>query len=974
MSRRRKLALIVGAALVVLGGAFLWALPEIVRRVALDQIPKRTGRAITIEAVGLNLFTGHLALRNVRLANRDGPDPFLAFERLDVRLALPALLRHEIRLVEIVLVGPAIRIVRTGPAEFNFSDLLVPSAAPATPSRWIVTIERLTVARGRVEVDDHAVVPPAQWLIQELAVDAGRLTTRTGAPAGRLAVRVTINGALLTLTADPLRLDPALANARLTLDGYEIGWLESYVYAPLGMHYRPRGRLTLALAAQIDSDAQEVRTARLSGMIGVHEEASVPVGGGNPFLSASQVAVEIKDADLLARTLTVGSARIEGLQFRARRDAHGVVDVLEVFELTPPPPPTGPPGTPPPAAGRPPSPPDRRRIFPIIQALAQGFEQIRVERIVLAPSRATFVDGAVTPTTTLALTNLQARLDDFTWPVAGPASLALSTGLPGGGTLEVKGPVTAKPLDAELAIAMRNAPVEPYQAYIPVPARLSGRFGGDSRNRVALRDGKLVVSSRGNSWGQNVEIREPGASPPTIHVDRMELTGIDFEWPTRGAVARAVFRRPRIEIERGADGAINVRRLFSPPEPERPPSTPAPAPPGSAEPPGVLETMRLDFREVRVADGFIRFLDRTTKPAFSEDLSRLELTVTDLGNRPGRRARLTLQSLVGGDAGLDIRGELGALGAPIFVDLVGELRRFELPSVDPYSASAIGWVIKRGELQYKVHFKLDRDQLEAENDVLVGRLQVAPASGGDEVKRRIGLPLGLIVALVKDQQGNIQVNVPVTGSVTDPEFHLRDAVWAAVKKILVNIVAAPFKAIGRLFAGGETVEEPKVDPVTFAAGSSVLSPAMEDHLLRVADFLRRAPFVNLTMGAVPGPGDLEALRGEAVGSRLRAFQKERGLDDAAVLPAYFAERLPEVPPPASAEAQLALLRAREPVPEPLLAELGQRRHDAIRERLLAVEGIPAGRLAATEATPGSTTPATSADGEGRIEFRVTAGE
>jgi len=331
MSHHLKSALVVDAGLMLLGGAFLWGLPEIVRRVALDQILKRTGRAVAIEAVDLNLFTGRIALRNVRLADRDGPDPFVAFERLDVRLSIPALLRREIRLVEIVLVGPAIRIVRTGPAEFNFSDLVSPVAS-AMPSRWwTVTVERLTVARAPVRVDDRAVVPPAQWLIQELAVDAGRLTTRTGGPAGRLAVRAKIDGAPLTLTADPLRLDPALANARLTFDGYEMRRLEPYVYAPLGVHYRPRGRLRMALAAEIDSDAQAVRKVRLSRTIGVDKEAWVPVGGGDPFMSASRVAVEIKDADLLDRTLTVASARIEGLELQARRDAHGVVDVVEMF-------------------------------------------------------------------------------------------------------------------------------------------------------------------------------------------------------------------------------------------------------------------------------------------------------------------------------------------------------------------------------------------------------------------------------------------------------------------------------------------------------------------------------------------------------------------------------------------------------------------------------------------------------------------
>ena len=218
--------------------------------------------------------------------------------------------------------------------------------------------------------------------------------------------------------------------------------------------------------------------------------------------------------------------------------------------------------------------------------------------------------------------------------------------------------------------------------------------------------------------------------------------------------------------------------------------------------------MRLEFGDVRVKDGFIRFLDRTTQPAFSQDLSRLELTVTGFGNQPDRRAKVTLQSVVGGDAGLDIRGELNALGAPTFVDLVGELRSFKLPSVDPYVTSNIGWVIKKGELQYKVRFKLEGDQLSADNELVVGQLQVAPASGSDEVKQRLGLPLGLIVALIKDQKGDIRVNVPVTGTVNDPQFKLGDAIWTAVKNVLVNVVTAPFKAIGRLFSrdGGDKVE------------------------------------------------------------------------------------------------------------------------------------------------------------------------
>jgi hypothetical protein len=157
---------------------------------------------------------------------------------------------------------------------------------------------------------------------------------------------------------------------------------------------------------------------------------------------------------------------------------------------------------------------------------------------------------------------------------------------------------------------------------------------------------------------------------------------------------------------------------------------------------------------------------------------------------------------------------------------------------------------------------------------------------------------------------------------------------------------------------------------------------MEEHLLRVADFMRRSPFVNLSLTSAPSPADAEALKEEAVTARLREFQKEKGVEDtAAALATYFKENLPDVSPPATVEEQVALLREREPAPDALLADLGRRRVEATRDRLLKTEGIPDTRLIVEEtspsASPGSTpatkTPADGPAGEGRVEFGIAAG-
>jgi len=139
-------------------------------------------------------------------------------------------------------------------------------------------------------------------------------------------------------------------------------------------------------------------------------------------------------------------------------------------------------------------------------------------------------------------------------------------------------------------------------------------------------------------------------SGPAIRVERMDLKGIDFDWPKHATALKAASWRPRVDVEREADGSINLRRLFTVPESQGTTPTPEPAPkpggpPAGPKPKGVLEAMRLESRDVRIDDGFIRFVDRTTTPACSEDLSRLEVRLTDLGNRPRERARLALQGV-----------------------------------------------------------------------------------------------------------------------------------------------------------------------------------------------------------------------------------------------------------------------------------------------------------------------------------------
>ncbi len=601
---------------------------------------------------------------------------------------------------------------------------------------------------------------------------------------------------------------------------------------------------------------------------------------------------------------------------------------------------------------------------------------MKVEQITLRKAELAFRDEAVKPLTTLAVTDLSVDVKDISWPVTGPATFAVSMKMPKSGKVELKGSVTPVPFDIDFESTLRDGTVEPFQPYMPVKARFAGSFNADSRNHVTLDNGTLTATSRGRNWIEKFALFAPGETTPTARFDRLALDGIDFSWPKYARVSKIALTKPDVRVERDRDGVISLRKLFAP-DPAKPdaPKQEAPKPEPKKETPPAGATsdqsgglpIAVEIGMIVIQDGRAQFVDRTMEPPFTETISRFGLTIEGLSSTPGRRARLATQAVIGGSSAFDLKGEIAPFGE-VYADLAGELRDFKLTSVNPYADPIIAWAMKTGQLAVKVHYRIEKNQLTADNEVIVRNLTVAPTRQNDEVKKKIGLPLGMIVALITDKDNGIQVNVPLSGELNQVKAGMGDAIWTAVKNALTNIVAAPFRSIGKLFKGKDgSLEDLQVDPVTFAAGSADVDPEMSKHLSEVAGFLKQAPMIKLALAPVAAPRDVESLKAQEVTVRIQRLQNERRLPDFnAAVAAAFKEQLPGVTPPESGEQQLAALREREPLSEARMSELLEHRVAAVREALVKTEGIPAERL-----LPG-TAPASSSDepAEGRIEFQI----
>jgi hypothetical protein len=258
--------------------------------------------------------------------------------------------------------------------------------------------------------------------------------------------------------------------------------------------------------------------------------------------------------------------------------------------------------------------------------------------------------------------------------------------------------------------------------------------------------------------------------------------------------------------------------------------------------------------------------------------------------------------------------------------------------------------------------------LDAKTDIRLSRLQLARAGSHDEAQARIGLPLGTIVALMKDARGDIAMSIPVGGHLRDPRFDFSDAIWKAVRTVAINAITLPVSWIGRVRFGADSrVQDIEVDPIPFQPGVATLTPEGREQVTRVVAFLEHLPEARLALTSVVSSRDLAELRRQAIDGAIERLTREGGMPPAAAAARLFQERLPGRPLPAAPDAIRAALVETQSLSPDAAAGLAARRLEAVREPIRKA-GLDPARL---RETAGTDDPA-AAEGQIRLELDTPA--
>ncbi len=299
------------------------------------------------------------------------------------------------------------------------------------------------------------------------------------------------------------------------------------------------------------------------------------------------------------------------------------------------------------------------------------------------------------------------------------------------------------------------------------------------------------------------------------------------------------------------------------PEPARPASAPVATAQAEADtgPKPVI-----NFGPMSLVNGRIDFTDLFVKPNYSADLSELTGKLSSFSSNPpkgesGRPALadLELRGKAQQTAALEITGKLNPLAKPLELDITAKMRDLDLAPLSPYSVRYSGHGIERGKMSMDVNYKIAADgQLTATNKLVLNQLQF-----GDEVQGAPNsLPVRLAVALLADRNGVIDVDLPLRGSLNDPQFSIGPLIFKAIVNLIVKAATSPFSLLTGGLGGGSG----ESSTVTFEPGSSVLSASAKESLDKVAKALTERPTLQMT---VVGTSSLEQERDAYQRQRLR---------------------------------------------------------------------------------------------------------
>ncbi|HGL6714538.1 DUF748 domain-containing protein [Burkholderia contaminans] len=749
-----------------------------------------------------------------------------------------------------------------------------------------LTIRHFAIDGGTINVDDRVPATPTALSLTKLAATLDGFTMQGRTPA-KYTLSTSLSRGGDVKTEGSFNLAEKQVESKLTVAALALPALQPY----LGEATRARvldGTLGATVNAKADWGKTPLAAQVADSTVSLKSLKIATPDAKAPAIVLPDASAKIAKVDVAARIAEIASVDANGLALDLQRLKDGKIDLAALAE---------------PAQASVP----KRTVARKAEAAAPSWHY-RIDALNVKDASANFTDLSTPRPVKLAIKPLDLSVQKISDDMTRPLPVQLKATLNRKGSLNVTGDVTAQPLKLGLKIngnRLDAAAFEPYFGSALNATIASALLNAQGNLTFAQVKDAPRATYRGDVALVDVRMLDKATSDPFAGWRSLALTNLKANYDEKGTdvdAARVTFSNFYGRVLLDAQGRLNLKdvvaketgpaqsltRDASKDEPV--PLSPGVTPPAAAQaasaaaaqqalaPAAASATVvvkaatppqnpvRMHFGELLLQNGRVTYTDNFIKPNYTANLVAIKGTVGAFGTDSTNSAPVDVAANLAGNGPISIKGSVNPLIEKPALDLTATAHDIELTNLTPYSAKYAGYPITKGKLNVDLHYELANDQLKANNHIFIDQLTFGDHVENDTATR---LPVKLAISLLKNTRGQIDVNLPVSGSLSNPEFSVGGLIWRAVLNLIAKAVTSPFSLLAHAFGGGGE----DLGYVEFAPGSYQLDDAQQKKLDTVVKMLTEKPSIRLDLiGRVDPAKDTSGL-GDAYVERLVRQQK-----------------------------------------------------------------------------------------------------
>ncbi|EUB73818.1 protein of unknown function DUF748 [Pseudomonas sp. GM41(2012)] len=818
-------ALLTALALYSLLGFLI--LPGIALRVANQQLASYATTPATIQRIELNPFSLEVTLWGL-IIGEPGKEQ-VGFERLYANLQIDSLWTKALHLSDIEIDKPKTEILFGKDGKLNLLGLFKIPASEPTPADpnakpFPLRIERIKLAGGVVHFQDQRPSEPIEFLYDKLDFELKNLSTLPEDSADMTLVAIGPAGGQIDWTGN-FSLIPITSEGKLKITNGKMKSFWPYVRDAVPLVLEDG---VLSLSTDYKLNLSKETELLLSNVAVSIAPFAIKAPDGRPLAKLERLDISETTVDLAKQQVVVGKIRSQKLETWAALEADGQLDWQKLFASQPSKAAVkakAEPAATPAAADSPksdPAPPSKPW-------------QVLLKDVQLRNYQVHLADRKAQPVVALDVGPLNLDLQNFDSLNGSPFNLKLDTGVGKQGKLTADGIVNLAPVSARLNVQTKDIDLRVAQSYITPFIRLelrSGMLGSDLA--VDLKSTEpLAFSVTGRAQVDQLHTLDTLKTRDFLKWQQLVLEGLNYQHGDSLSIDKVNLFQPYARFMINDDRTTNIDDLLIPQPPDSGAKTAAAKPASQEKPLGI------HIGGIAINDGSANFADFSLTPNFATAIQQLNGQIGTIDSRQAKPASVDIKGKVDRYAPVTIKGSVNPFDPMASLDIATSFKRVELTTLTPYSGKFAGYRIRKGRLNLDLHYKITNGQLLAENKVVVEQLQLGEKVDSPDA---VSLPLKLAIALLKDVDGKISIELPVSGDLNNPQFSVMPIIWQTLRNLIVKAAAAPFKMIGGLVSGGGSED---LGTVSFAPGSSDLSKEAEGSLVKLSQALKERPALRL---------------------------------------------------------------------------------------------------------------------------------